>query len=304
MNHIPSNEGKPIYFGASILPVAICFVLQNVLAIMGMEFLFALSFRADADKGILYVLKETSDAATDTTFLMLVSVIYAALTILLFSIWYGKRIYPSVPPVGRKPSISFSSVSPLIILSIPLLAISLQYLSNVIVYAVTAISPNSLTFYQDLMKEAGMSTEGTTSLSPLLILYTLFLGPMSEELAFRGLSLGYARRVLPFWAANILQAVLFGALHMNLIQFSYAFFAGLILGYLYSLSGNLLLTMVVHISFNTVGLLLGDYLSFSTDQPWLFAIILFIAMAALWAGIRLFAFSCKGRKDPSSGMAG
>jgi hypothetical protein len=36
---------------------------------------------------------------------------------------------------------------------------------------------------------------------------------------------------MPFWVANILQAVLFGIYHMNPLQGIYAFFIGLFLGY-------------------------------------------------------------------------
>ena len=54
--------------------------------------------------------------------------------------------------------------------------------------------------------------------SLILVLYSVLIGPVCEELIFRGLTLKYAKRAMPFWVANFLQALLFGVFHMNMIQ--------------------------------------------------------------------------------------
>ena len=60
----------------------------------------------------------------------------------------------------------------------------------------------------------------------MLAVYTIILAPVGEELVFRGLTYRFARKALPFWGANILQAALFGVMHLNLFQGLYAFFLG------------------------------------------------------------------------------
>ncbi|MFQ6806449.1 MAG: lysostaphin resistance A-like protein [Lachnospiraceae bacterium] len=42
--------------------------------------------------------------------------------------------------------------------------------------------------------------------------------PVVEELIYRGLTLKIFQKAFPFWAANVMQAALFGLMHMNLIQ--------------------------------------------------------------------------------------
>ena len=66
--------------------------------------------------------------------------------------------------------------------------------------------------------------------------------------------LGYMR-VLP---ALLIQAALFGILHMNLLQGLYAGILGLLLGYVYIKYGSLLMAIVFHITLNTLSVLLPE----------------------------------------------
>ncbi len=56
--------------------------------------------------------------------------------------------------------------------------------------------------------------------------------PLVEELLYRGIVFGRARAWLGGTAAAVLSAVIFGAVHMNLVQFVYAAVFGLLLAYL------------------------------------------------------------------------
>ena len=53
-----------------------------------------------------------------------------------------------------------------------------------------------------------------------------------------------------FWTANVLQAALFGLLHLNIAQGLYAFVAGLVCGWIVWKSGNLLFSMAAHLVVN------------------------------------------------------
>jgi membrane protease YdiL (CAAX protease family) len=92
--------------------------------------------------------------------------------------------------------------------------------------AVYPILPQSLTDqYNELMETL---LGGNVWLS---LFVTVILAPLAEEFLFRGITLKKAQKIMPFMAANILQAVLFGVYHMNLVQGVYAFVLGMILGY-------------------------------------------------------------------------
>lgn len=79
--------------------------------------------------------------------------------------------------------------------------------------------------------------------SPLGILYVVLIGPIIEELAFRG---AVMRKLEPYGAnfAIVTSSILFGLYHLILFQAVFAFFAGLIFAYAagrYSLKWALLL---------------------------------------------------------------
>ena len=78
------------------------------------------------------------------------------------------------------------------------------------------------------------------------------LGPLCEELLFRGLLAGRLARYGQKPAAFI-SALLFGLYHANLSQFFYAFLLGLLLAYAYFYTGKLKTSVVLHMLFNFYG---------------------------------------------------
>ena len=65
------------------------------------------------------------------------------------------------------------------------------------------------------------------------------------------IGLYYAKRALPrFWMANVFQALMFGIMHMNLIQGIYAFAIGLFLGFLAERYQSILPCVLVHFVVN------------------------------------------------------
>lgn len=110
----------------------------------------------------------------------------------------------------------------------------------------------------------GMSGTYQAHMSPLLendlkvIMLVTFAAPVMEELIFRLLILSFARKYLPFFAANIIQAGLFGIYHMSLVQGIYAFLLGLFIGYLMKCTGTVINCICFHIAFNISGLLIDD----------------------------------------------
>lgn len=86
------------------------------------------------------------------------------------------------------------------------------------------------------------------------------IDPLAEELCFRGVSLtALERHGLPFWAANLVQAVLFGAFHFNIVQSAYAFVCAMVLGGLRQRDG-IGSSVIAHCACNLSGLILGAVL--------------------------------------------
>lgn len=87
---------------------------------------------------------------------------------------------------------------------------------------------------------------------PLGILAIALLGPMAEEVCFRGAIIGgMLRDGRHPWSAIVVSAVLFGLIHLNPAQIPFATAMGVVFGMLYVRTGSLLLPMLVHIVNNT-----------------------------------------------------
>ncbi|MDD6345930.1 MAG: CPBP family intramembrane metalloprotease, partial [Oscillospiraceae bacterium] len=100
--------------------------------------------------------------------------------------------------------------------------------------------------YNDMVEMSGMGTDF------LMLISASCLAPVGEELLCRGITLMYFRKSVPFWLANILQALIFGIMHMNWVQGTYAFLIGLILGYAVKKYNSIIPSVMIHFFVNTV----------------------------------------------------
>ena len=81
------------------------------------------------------------------------------------------------------------------------------------------------------------------------------LGPLVEELVFRGILLGGLRTTGRIFSAILLSALLFALAHMNINQFSYTICAGVFWGLLVEASGSLIPSIICHICMNGVSVM-------------------------------------------------
>lgn len=93
---------------------------------------------------------------------------------------------------------------------------------------------------------------------PAVIFASIVLAPLGEELLCRGIIFNYAGMVTKgmknkeaeFWVANAIQALMFGIMHANWIQGSFAFVIGLGLGWLRRRYNSLYPSMLAHLTVN------------------------------------------------------
>ncbi len=123
----------------------------------------------------------------------------------------------------------------------------------------------------DLVGQSPVNT-----LAPAMFLYACVLGPVAEELLFRGILL---RTLAPFSKklAIFVSALLFGLFHGNLLQAPYAFVLGLVLGYV-ALQYRLIWAMLLHVGNNLLfACLLPRLLPADTQVFWTWTLILVTA---------------------------
>lgn len=108
------------------------------------------------------------------------------------------------------------------------------------------MSPGQIEAYEQLMEDSGIG-----ELTVFSAIAAVIMAPVGEELVCRGLSLEYLKRAgARFWVINVVQAALFGVMHLNLVQGVYAFLVGLVCGYLMLKYRNLLASIFFHAVFN------------------------------------------------------
>ena len=214
---------------------------------------------------------------SNTDFNAMMSVVFSVTSIVIFGIWYYKSCGGNYLPSVRR------TFHPLQFLGIVFLVPGTQFFSSIIIAIVSVVFPSWLQAYEKLLENAGIGNE----ISIIMMIYSVCLAPISEEMIFRGVTMRIARRSFPFWVANLIQAVLFGIFHMNILQGIYAAVLGLFLGYVCEKGGSIYLAIVFHFLFNLWGTTSSKWLT--VEDPFLSLLIIFGGTAVgLVAGLLCF----------------
>lgn len=113
-------------------------------------------------------------------------------------------------------------------------------------------------FGLSIMSQIESASSGSTTLS--MLLYASFLGPITEEIVFRGFVLNGLKKYGKHFAI-IVSAIAFGAYHGNLIQGVFATFIGLVFAYI-AMEYSLKWAIVMHIINNFI---FGDLFVYLTS---------------------------------------
>lgn len=268
------------------LPLLLTLGIQLLVSIPPTAVAFLMALYSDTvryfDEAMLLFLNYISSG----TFNVIVCAIYGVSCIAVFGFWYYKKFRPY--EIHR---IRATFNVPMLI-GIALAVIGLQHVTNYVVLITTCIHPAWLEQYNTLMESVGFD-----DVSVLLALYSVLIAPIAEELTFRGVTMRYAKKAMPFWVANIFQALLFGIFHMNVIQGVYAFFIALFLGYVYEKSQSLWAPILFHILFNMWGTFTPSWYMYGADQPLFFLLWLIVGIALLTGGLVLTTYGCKKRDN-------
>lgn len=92
----------------------------------------------------------------------------------------------------------------------------------------------------------------------VVLIMTGILAPIIEELMFRYAIINIMLSKGKVYAV-VVSSILFGAAHLNLIQSTYAFVLGLVLGYLYIKKFNLLHSIIFHVVVNSSSVIYEYY---------------------------------------------
>lgn len=89
-----------------------------------------------------------------------------------------------------------------------------------------------------------------TKVAPIMILATVFFGPVLEELVFRRVLFGSLMQKYNFWISSIVSAIFFAAIHMDFTHILLYTICGMIFSFLYYKTKRLLTPIIAHIGLN------------------------------------------------------
>ena len=85
--------------------------------------------------------------------------------------------------------------------------------------------------------------------------------PVVEEILFRGIILGQFKKAYSAWFSIAISSIVFGLVHGIGVHIGYALICGILIGVIYWLTDNLILTCIIHVCFNFFGAVLLNILT-------------------------------------------
>ena len=269
-----------------LLALLVSFLLQIIGAVIGM---LAFNLR---EMGKLEAQGMLTDAAANEVMTRAateglgLSLIWAHILMLVcFAIWYYFGC-------GR-PKVSQAKVlfTPKALLVTVLVAIGMCFCTNFALPVAALVIPESImNHYMELMEQAGFGVD------TLAIIASVLLAPIGEEFICRGVIFHYAKKMVAdmsnrraaFWIANSVQALMFGIMHGNIVQGTYAFFMGLGLGYLRHRYNSLAPAMLAHMIINATSTFAMEHIAgLLPENNVLYAIIAVVFLAVVFVGLRI-----------------
>lgn len=239
----------------SFTPFLVAVLAQYILNFLDVAILFIRNMRSDAPVSrsatIGKLLQMDYDQPMNQAYLVLAQHI---VFLICFGIWYYRIFYRgSIVSTdetfedhtkGRMKNI-FSCVCSIRTPFLLLAGVAIQIMVDGILNIVSPLFPDTFAAYYDLVSKA----VGVNRAVPMIIA-TFVIAPIGEELFFRGVIMGYAKRYMPPAIAILFQGVLFGLYHGNIVQGIYACILGCLLGFVAYKADTLLASMILHFSIN------------------------------------------------------
>ena len=187
------------------------------------------------------VLRGASASGERLTMLVIANLILKLVVLFVFGFWYMVRENKWHYRPDYRKSLSLKTLSCLI--AIGLLG---QYALGFVMVLLKAFVPD--VFYEYTKVTETLQLFGTYPLVTFIMV--VVIGPIAEELLFRGVIYGRLRNSFTVLQAAVISAAIFGIYHKNLVQGVYAAIFGIILAYIFEKTQTIWGCAVMHMMFN------------------------------------------------------
>lgn len=267
------------------LPMLTCIWIQMCVSMIGMFILGTLRAAELAGQGIEdqeLITKEVTTAYMNHIDWILIAT--HAIIIITFVTWYYFGC-------GRPKAAKIKSVMTVNnVLGTVMVSLGLQFFISAGLIISEKVFPEQIAKYEEMMENAGLT--GDFSLAIMIV--TVLMAPIGEEVLCRGIILYYAKRVSnKFIIVNLIQAVAFGIMHLNLVQGIYAFLMGLVFGLLYEKVQSLYLCMFAHFIVNGCNFVLSPIYEMIPETILCAFFIMIPTGIVILLGLKLVGRPCK-----------
>lgn len=273
-----------------IYPVAIMACVQILVQLFAGQLLFFYKGYSYSNGTYDDFMNGYQASLTSDKFTLLVSVASTFILVIVFLLWYRKEIIHAANVSLRNKIKIIGQLNWKIIPGVILISLGAGVFATYISYFIALIKPDLLSGYVDIVSVISDGEPGIMNI--IFLIYFVVLSPVCQELVFRGLTLGFAERRMSFMAANLMQAILCGVFTMNITQMIYYFLFGLILGYVYYRTENIIIPIICNMLFSVTRLVFYD-VSIIGSSLVAFYLIFFMAMAGAYLGVVLVKKSKK-----------
>lgn len=249
------------FFGMLVLQIGITVLVEIVVALWMMQ--------QDGGTNLLLYIMQAGNFILEHY--METIMLTQIATLIVFGLWYYLAFVRKKEGAELKSVFCVKNVAGFL-----LIGLAVYFLINLYLEAIGWLLPDVMAEYNELMELSGIA-----ELTLVSTIASMVLAPLGEETVFRGLTYRYFRKAgAGFLAANVLQALLFGIMHLNWVQGGYAFLLGLLLGYMTKRYNSLLVPMLLHMIFNFCGTYIATAFE-SLPNSWIVNPVLFVLAVCL-----------------------
>lgn len=267
------------YFFLSFVPFGILLVVQSVATLPGMIMAIVEIEREKMDYEMAVLMEVFNSKYALPGYLA-----YCVISLVILIPWYYKACVKPGAKVRYKRALGAKPV-----LKTLALMLSLYFVITAAFILADMFVPKVMEEYSKLMN---MTSLGSNLL--ITVLYGYILGPITEEMCFRGVMFGLLEKSrVNHMIAIFVQAALFAIMHMNLVQGIYALGLGMVLGYLRYRYKTIFVTIGAHMVFNFLGVFVEQMLDNAGLSN---ALKLALGAVGLVAAVVLMIFTVKDKE--------
>ncbi len=249
---------------------SLLYLLIAIVALLGISFIAGSIISAilllTNDYNITDMQNELVRIVNDSNVRMIITLVFFEVLLIVFIPWYlhssKKEVkYPIRGAMTR--TNLFMAV---------LIGFFMQFVINAVIVVIYLITPKWIENYTNMV-DTVFSKDSSLF---LLIIYAVIIGPVAEELLFRGMIYRVLRKGFSVYSAAAIASLMFAVYHMNVVQGIYTFFVGFLLCILYEKTKTFWYTSVVHMVFNGASFVLGWIAEQYGEMSGIYTIILWI----------------------------